>query len=75
MGAVALFVFKACMFVFGKIFSGNFLNDISTLISIFFAVVIYAFLLLKLKAVNEDDIVEFPSGVRIIRVLKKIHML
>lgn len=75
MGGAALGIYKLTAFLLGKIISGNPVNDISTLFSIFLAVIIYAFLLIKLKAVNEEDIIEFPSGVRIIKVLKKIHMM
>lgn len=50
-------------------------SRIATIICIFLAVLLYLFLIIKTKAVAEDDILLLPSGEKIVGCLKKLKFL
>ena len=54
-----------------KLFSMFISDKISTVISIIFAVIIYAICLLLFKAIAKDDIIMLPKGKKIVKILEK----
>lgn len=50
-------------------------NTISTIIAVVFAVAIYFLMLLSLRAISEDELLQMPMGTKIIRIAKKIHLM
>lgn len=50
-------------------------SGIATLISIVLSVAFYSIVLLKLKGVTESDILSFPKGETVVRLLKKFGLL
>lgn len=55
------------------ILSGS--NTAATLISIIISMLVYIIILLKLKGITEKEIVDFPKGYKILKLLKKLKMI
>lgn len=53
----------------------KFSNSISTILAVFFAVIIYILSVLFLKVLTKDDVLMLPKGEKIIKVLEKIKMI
>lgn len=71
----AIFMGITCyiMYFLIGILSGN--ETVATLISIIISMIVYAVILLKLKAINEKEIIDFPKGYKILKILKKLKLL
>lgn len=65
MGLVALFVYKCTMLITSA-------NIIATVLSIAVAMVVYAFLIIAIRIMSEEEIIMLPSGARILRLVKKL---
>lgn len=50
-------------------------NDISVIIAILIAVIVYFGVLIKIKGVNEEQLLSFPKGTFIVRLCEKLHLL
>lgn len=50
-------------------------NAICTLISILLGGIIYVVLLFLLRGLNEEEVLAFPKGASLVRILKKLHLL
>ncbi len=48
---------------------------ISTVLCLGLAVILYAFFILLLHGITEDELRAFPKGRTLVRILKKIHLL
>lgn len=48
---------------------------LATLIAIIIGIIIYSILLLKLKGISEKEIIDFPKGVKILKVLKRLRLV
>ena len=68
MGVVALGVFQGVNFLIK-------ISQISLIIAIGFAVVVYFVLILKLGAVNEAQLKAFPKGTMLVQIAHKMHLL
>ena len=51
------------------------INAISTIVSIVFGACAYFVLMLVLKGLNEEDLLAFPGGRKLIVLGRKIHLL
>ena len=57
-------------------FSNNFIPDkIATLITITFAMVVYAVGLLRFGALSPKEILNLPKGATLLRIFKKLHLI
>lgn len=68
MGVIIFFTHKGIMLLTKR-------NIIATLVSILFGIIIYFGLLIFMKGVDEDELLNIPMGARIVRLLKKLRML
>ena len=68
MGVIAFGVYTLCFMI-----SNN--NLISIIISIIFAVIVYAVALLLLKGLTEEEIRKFPKGHLLVLAAKKLRLL
>ena len=68
MGAVTLIVYELSGFVTTS-------NIIRTLVSLVIAIVVYFVVLLLIKTVTRDELVEFPFGYRMYALAKKLRLL
>jgi stage V sporulation protein B len=50
-------------------------NTVSLIIAIVLAVIIYAVSMLLLKGLTEEDILKFPKGRTLVKVVKQLHLL
>ncbi len=77
MGVMGKVIYELFHFVFGFILGedGYFTNLFATAIALFVAVLCYAFMMIRLKGITEEDLHSFPKGATLIRLLKKIHFL
>lgn len=76
MGAVAFGIYKLCEFLFGKfVGSDYFVNLFSTMVAASVAVCVYFVVLIKSGGASEEDILRFPKGAGIVRIMKKIRLL
>ena len=50
-------------------------NAVSTIIAIIIGVIVYGVLLVKIKAIVEDEILDLPKGTTIVKLLKKIKLI
>lgn len=50
-------------------------NDISVVIAIAIAIMIYFVTLIKIQGINEEDLRSFPKGNMIVKVCRKLHLL
>lgn len=58
-----------------KLFDGFAGNTVSTLLSVITGMVVYAAIILLLRTVKEEDFATLPMGVRLGRLLKKLHLV
>lgn len=68
MGAVAYYTYTGVYKILNS-------NVIGIGVAVLFAIMVYALLLLALKVVNEDELMNVPKGASIVRLLKKFHMM
>ena len=68
MGVAAYLFYQGMIFVCHK-------NSISVLLAIVVAVLVYALALLKTKAMDEEDLKNFPKGTKLLKLAKKMHLL
>lgn len=68
MGVAAHFIYQGFHTLTGS-------NSVSILISVVLAVVIYFALLIFMKGLEEEELLNAPKGVHIVRMLKKLHLL
>lgn len=66
-GAAAWIIFKIANLVFS--------SNISTILAILFAAVVYIIALGVLKALSRDDVLGLPKGEKIAAVLEKLHLI
>ena len=64
-----------CAFAAHKLFVGFLGNSIATVLSIGLGACVYGVMLLKIKAVEEREIVLFPKGHLLAKVLKKLKLI
>ena len=50
-------------------------NAIATVFSILIGVIVYAVVLLLLKGLTEEEILKFPKGAALVRLVRKMHLL
>jgi stage V sporulation protein B len=50
-------------------------NTVSLVIAIILAVIIYAVAMLLLKGLSEEDILKFPKGRTLLKIIKQFHLL
>lgn len=50
-------------------------NAIKTILSILISVISYGIILLKLKGITEQEIIDFPKGYKILTILKKLKLI
>ena len=76
MGGCAFGAYELFSFVIKKLLPREyFANLLSVLGAMFVAVVVYAVGMVKTKGVTEDELMSFPKGSSIVRLLKKMHVL
>ncbi|MCR4903120.1 MAG: polysaccharide biosynthesis protein [Butyrivibrio sp.] len=76
MGVIAFIVYDFFAILFDKIISREyFVNLCALIIAVIVAVVVYAVLMIALKGATENEIAALPKGVKIVRFLKKVHLL
>jgi stage V sporulation protein B len=76
MGGVAFGVYELFEFLIRFILKNDyFVNLAAVLFAIFAAVLVYAVMMVKTKAVTENELVSFPKGTSMIRLLKKVHIM
>ncbi|MCD8241334.1 MAG: polysaccharide biosynthesis protein [Lachnospiraceae bacterium] len=68
MGLVAWAVYHGLYAALGS-------NTLATLVAIVVAVLVYAVALLLLKGLKEEEILAFPKGRTLLRVVKKLHLM
>ena len=76
MGLFAFLVYRLFDYLLG-LFVGSdyFVNLISVAAAMFVAVIVYALMMVKTKAVTEDELLSFPKGSSMVRLLKKVHIM
>ena len=67
MGVITFFSYKLINTILNNIFS--------TLLSIILSVIVYVILLLKLNVVGEDELLRLPKGQKLIKLIKKMHII
>ena len=55
------------------LFTNN--NIVSTIIAIAIAVLVYGVLLIKIKAISEEEILDLPKGTTLVKILKKVKLI
>ena len=76
MGGCAFGAYRLFSFLISKVLPREyFANLISVLIAIFVAVVVYAVGMVKTKGVTEDELLSFPKGNKIVRILRKVNLI
>ncbi len=74
-GGVAFGISRACEgFVFGGAVSGRIENALVTAIAVFAAVLVYAILIFRLRAVSPSDIEMLPKGKKLLSLCCKLHL-
>lgn len=68
MGVLSIFIYKVVFYISNS-------NSISTLISIFFAIIIYFILMLIIKGFSREELSMFPLGGKVIKFLEKYSLL
>lgn len=68
MGAAAYFTYLGMHNLTGS-------NTASAITAILSAIILYLLMLVFLKGIDEDELIHLPKGERIIRLLKKLHLL
>ena len=76
MGGTSFGIYHLFSFLFGKFMKSEyFINMFATMIAAMFAVFIYFVVLIKSGGANENDIMRFPKGSSIVRILKMVRIL
>lgn len=75
MGAVAFGIYQLSDLLLGSLIQGRISNLIGVLLAVFAAVVTYFILLIKLRCVEEDELLGMPGGTRILRIASKLHLM
>lgn len=77
MGAVAWLVYEGVSMLAGFVLAeGSYLrNLIATGVAILVAVIVYAFCVIRLKAVTREELLAMPKGSTIVRLAQKLHFL
>ena len=60
-------------FILLILFTNN--NIVSTIVAIVIAVIVYCVLLVKIKAISEEEILDLPKGTLLVKVLKKVKLI
>ena len=68
MGAAAYFIYEMGKVVFRSIFLSFFLSFLS-------AIFLYFMLILLLKVVTKEEILNLPKGAMIARILRRLHLI
>ncbi|MBP5772954.1 MAG: polysaccharide biosynthesis protein [Eubacterium sp.] len=50
-------------------------NIVSTIIAIVIAVIVYGILLIRIKGISEEEILDLPKGASLVKLLKKIKLI
>lgn len=76
MGAAAFFTYKGIYAILHLILGNRtyYCNLFSCISAVFIAMVIYFILLIKLRAVSEQELYDMPMGGRIVALAKKMHL-
>ncbi len=76
MGIFAFLVYRLFDYLLGLFLGSDyFVNLISVAAAMFVAVIVYALMMVKTKAVTEDELLSFPKGGSMVRLLKKVHIM
>ncbi|WP_026669864.1 putative polysaccharide biosynthesis protein [Butyrivibrio sp. AE3006] len=76
MGIFAFLVYRLFDYLLGLFLGSDyFVNFISVAAAMFVAVIVYALMMVKTKAVTEDELLSFPKGGSMVRLLKKVHIM
>ncbi len=77
MGAVAWLVYRGVSMLAGFVLAdGSYLrNLIAAGVAILVAVIVYAFCVIRFKAVTKEELLAMPKGTAIVRVAQKLHLL
>ena len=76
MGAVAWGIYEGISYLFKLWLEGVYLiNLISLIFAVGIAIILYFILIIKLKAVNEEELKGLPKGAAILRMAKKMRLL
>ena len=72
MGIATFIIYRLASFLFGASYFANF---ISVIISMIAAVIIYFAIMFLTKGLTHTDMLDFPMGLRIEKIAKKIHLM
>ena len=77
MGAVAWLVYQGVSMLAGfALAEGSYLrNLIAAGVAILVAVIVYAFCVIRFKAVTKEELLAMPKGAAIVRAAQKLHLL
>ncbi len=50
-------------------------NIVSTIVAIVIGVIVYGILLIKIKAITEEEILDLPKGALLVKVIKKVKLI
>ena len=76
MGVVAFITYDLFAIIIRNIISREyFINLFAALTAILVAIVVYAILMIALKGATETELLELPKGAKIVRFLRKVHLL
>ncbi len=77
MGAVAWLVYQGVSMLAGFVLAeGSYLrNLIAAGVAILVAVIVYAFCVIRFKAVTKEELLAMPKGTAIVRAAQKLHLL
>ncbi len=76
MGGVAFGIYKLFSMLLGMAMNREyFVNLISVAIAIFTGVIVYAIGMVRTKGVTETELLGFPKGTKLVRILKKTHIM
>ena len=65
MGLSAFLTYKGVMLLLSS-------NILGVIVAIGVAVIVYAFMIFSLRIMNEDEIIQLPSGAKLLRLVKKV---
>ncbi len=76
MGGTSFGIYHLFSFLFGRFMKNEyFINLFATMVAAMFAVFIYFVVLIKSGGANENDIMRFPKGYSIVKILKAVRIL
>lgn len=75
MGAVAFGIYQLTNLLLGSLVHGRVCNLIGVLSAVVFAVITYFVLLIKLRCVEEEELLGMPGGTKVIRLASKLHLM